>query len=406
MRPAIFAAAALVCAIGIVLAQVENTNSDQIAGHQSAPIRVASVQPRSRIIDWRSSPQEVLREVDETIDQFVALVERAGDEGCDLIVFPEDTLGILHWEMGNKRRLSEVLPEAVRRMLERLGAVARSNNLYLSCCSDRLDPDGGYRNTAFLLDRKGKEIGRYDKVHPALHESDRKRGTGFPVFETPDLGGVGMLICYDMVMPESTRSLALGGADLILVHTLGGAITGGNPDAEGGDLNLAAFRTRAVDNFVYLIVSKRGSGSMIISAQGEVLAAGQGPDDIAIADIDPFSGREGGDALNSQTDMRARLFRERNPAAYGRLVETSPSALTKIPATTTPEDAVRIGDATLTIGQERFKEAESLMKAGQTQRAVQALIELRTEFPGTWIDRTAARLLSELKTTVSGQDAP
>jgi predicted amidohydrolase len=291
-------------------------------------------------------------------------------------------------------------------MLNRLGEAARSNNIYLACCSDRLGPDGGYRNTAFLLDRKGREIGRYDKVHPALHESDRKRGTSFPVFETPDLGGVGMLICYDMVMPESTRSLALGGADIILVHTLGGAVTGGNPDTEGGDLNLAAFRTRAVDNFVYLVVSKRGNGSMIISAQGEVLATGKGPDDIAVADIDPFAGREGGDALNSQLDMRARLFRERNPAAYGRLIETNPPMLEKIPATTTPEEAVRIGDATLTIGQERFKEAEGLLKAGQTERAVRALIELRTEFPGTWIDRAADRLLSELRGAEPGKDVP
>jgi hypothetical protein len=207
-----------------------------------------------------------------------------------------------------------------------------------------------------------------------------------------------MLICYDMVMPESARSLALGGADVILVHTLGGAVTGGNPDAEGGDLNLAAFRTRAVDNFVYLVVSKRGSGSMIISAQGEVLATGKGPDDIAIADIDPFAGREGGDALNSQLDMRARLFRERNPSAYGRLLENDPPALKKIPATTTPAEAVRIGDATLTIGQDQFQEAERLLRVGEREKAVHSLKKLRLQFPGTWIDRAAARLLTELGT--------
>jgi len=51
-----------------------------------------------------------------------------------------------------------------------------------------------------------------------------------------------------------------------------------------------------VESFVYLAVSQRGSGSMIISPQGKVLAEGQGPDDIAIADINPFGGREGGEA--------------------------------------------------------------------------------------------------------------
>jgi len=335
--------------------------------------------------------------VEKTLDEFVGFVNQAGDEGCDLIVFPEDTVGILHWEMGNKDRLSTVLPEAVRRMLERLGGAARSNHLYLACSSDMLDEDGDFRNASFLLDRNGEEIGRYYKVHPALHESDRKSGTSFPVFETPELGGIGMLICYDMVMPEATRSLALGGADLVLVHTLGGAVTGGAPDGEDEDINVAAFRTRAIDNFVYLVISKRGRGSMIISAQGEVLDAGQGADDIVMADINPFGGREGGDALNSQIDMRARLFRERNPAAYGRLIDSNPPVLKKIPATTKPEEAVRIGETTLTIGGTRLEEAEDLLEAGDTEKAVQALIELQEDLPDTWIDRAADRLLKRLK---------
>ena len=110
-----------------------------------------------------------------------------------------------------------------------------------------------------------------------------------------------MLICYDMVMPESSRSLALNGADVIFVSTMGGAVTTGD---EG--LNLAAFRTRAADNYVYLVIAMR-SGAMIVSPQGAVLSEVKQSGGIAMADIDPFGGREGGDALNSQRDMRARL---------------------------------------------------------------------------------------------------
>ena len=138
-----------------------------------------------------------------------------------------------------------------------------------------------------------------------------------------------------MVMPESARCLALAGADIIFVPTLGGAITAGDPDASGGDLDRAAFRTRAADNFVYLAVAKRDGGAMILSPQGTVLAEGKWPDDIAMADLNPFTGREGGDALNSQVDMRARLFRERNPAAYSLLTDPNPPALRKIPPTIT-----------------------------------------------------------------------
>src|SRR5438552_12789811 len=148
-----------------------------------------------------------------------------------------------------------------------------------------------------------------------IHELDRKRGDSFPVFKTPDLGGVGMLICYDMVFPEAARCLALGGADIVFHPTLGGAAIGDN------DISLAAFRTRAVENFVYIVVSQRGAGSMIISPQGKVLAEAKGKDDLAIADIDPSAGRSGGDSMNQQEDMRARLFRERSPAAYSILTQ-------------------------------------------------------------------------------------
>ena len=47
-------------------------------------------------------------------------------------------------------------------------------------------------------------------------------------------------------------------------------------------------------NFVYVVVSQRGGGSMVISPQGKILVEGKGPDDIAIVDIDPFGDREGG----------------------------------------------------------------------------------------------------------------
>jgi len=152
------------------------------AGKRPSTVRVGAAQPRSRLIDWRMTPDQALAAVDRTIEEFTEMVDRAGAAGCDLIVFPEDTLGLLHWEMGNGEKLGKVLPIAVTRMLKRLGAAARRNQLYLSCCSDTWEPDGTFRNTAFLLDRQGKEIGRYHKVHPAIHESDRTPGNSFPVF--------------------------------------------------------------------------------------------------------------------------------------------------------------------------------------------------------------------------------
>jgi hypothetical protein len=211
------------------------------------------------------------------------------------------------------------------------------------------------------------------------------------VFPTPDLGGVGMLICYDMVFPEAPRCLALGGADIIFHTTLGGAAVGDN------DISRAAFRTRAVENFIYLVVSERGSGSMIVSPQGKILAEGKGPDDIAIADIDPAGGRSGGDAMNQQEDMRARLFRERSPEAYAILSDPAPPVLRKIPEVTTVEDAVRISRAALTVGESEFSDAAKLQREGRKDDAIRAFESLIARYPRTWIDRVSRERLAELR---------
>jgi len=363
-------------------------------GARAAPtgkglMRVAAAQPRNRTIDFRLKPADVRAEVDKSLKELEQIVHKAGQAGCDVLALPEDTLGLLKWEAANQAQLKEVLPAVVKRMLESLGSAAAKHRLYLVCCNDTLDADGALHNTAFFLGRDGREIGRYDKVQPTVHEA-RKRGDQFPVFPTRDLGGVGMLICYDMVFPEAARCLALGGAEIIFHPTLGGAAIGDD------DISRAAFRTRAVENFVYVVVAQRGRGSMIISPQGKILVEGKEPDDIAIADIDPFGGREGGDAFNHQKDMRARLFRERNPAAYGILTDPEPPVLKKVPATITAGEAARIAQKALTVGEDEFREADALARAGKIAEAMAAFEKLRTEYRGSWIDRVAQERLAKI----------
>lgn len=354
-------------------------------------VRIGSIQPRSRVVDWRlHSPSEVLARLDTSLGELEALVDKAGRAGCDVAALPEDTLGLGAWEEAHPDLLGEVLPQAVGRMLDRLGRAAAAHRMYLVCSNDTFEA-GALRNTAFFLGRDGREIGRYHKVNMPIHELHKRRGDGFPVFPTPDLGTVGMLICYDMVFPEAPRCLALAGADIVFHPTLGGAAIG-DPD-----LSLAAFRTRAVENFVYIVVSQRGSGSMIVSPQGKILAEAKGKDEMAIADIDPAAGRSGGDAMNHQDDMRARLFRERSPAAFSILTHADPPVLRKVPEVTSVADAVRISRSAHTEGEVKFGAAAKLQREGRKDDAVRAYEALIAEYPRTWIDRVSRERLAELR---------
>ena len=163
------------------------------------------------------------------------------------------------------------------------------------------------------------------------------------------------------------------------------------------DIGIQALRVRAVENFIWLIVAQRNNGAMIISPQGKIAATANGPDGLAVADIDPFGGREGGDALNYQGDMRARLFRERNPAAFGVLTDSAPAVLTKVPIALSEQEAYRIAARVLTVGEEDFSRASALARAGKVDEAIDAFVDLSKRYADSWIDREAKRRVLELR---------
>lgn len=360
-------------------------------------VRVAAAQAARRVVGFRLDARQALAAVEENLSALERIVNQAGEAKCDVLVLPEDTAGLLDWMAANPEISKEVLPRAVKRMLKRLGEAAARHRMYLVVCSDFVETDGAIYNTAFLLGRDGKEIGRYHKVCPPWHEAGlRARGKDFPVFQTPDLGTAGMLICYDLVIPETARCLALQGADIIFFPTMGGAAIGDE------DMGIQALRVRAVENFIWLVVAQRGNGAMIISPQGKIVAEARGPDGLAIADIEIHGQREGGDSLNHQRDMRARLFRERNPEAFRILTEAHPPVLDKVPIRVTSEEAGRIMARALTNGEEDFKSAGELARRGQVKDAIAAYHTLRKDYPDTWIDRRAGEQLARLEAAAEG----
>ncbi|MDA0334463.1 MAG: carbon-nitrogen hydrolase family protein [bacterium] len=363
-------------------------------------IRIAAAQTANRTIAFRiGGPQEALEKVRHNLDVLVVLAHQAADEGCNIVAFPEDCLGTLEWEAGHWKEVHDLLEPAELLLQDRFAQVARERDMAIVYCNDLLGDVGRDRtrpvfNTAVLIGADGTELGRYHKVQPTLSERHRALGDCFPVFDVPHIGPVGMCICYDMVFPETTRALALGGADLVFHCTMGGASFG------EGDASLAAFRTRAADNFLYLVVAFRGGGSMIIGPRGQILAeAANSGDCIVAADVDLTSGREAGDALGGMTqDFRARLFRERNPAAYRILTDEHPPALDRlqhVPVPSAAEAAALFAEG-ITTGSERFYEAERLEKAGDLSKAREIFADLGARFGTLWMGTAARERLTRL----------
>ena len=356
-------------------------------------IKVGAIQAKRRLISYKIPTVEaVLAEVRASMDILVPLAEKAAEMGCDIIAFPEDTPGTIVWTAGHPDEAGELLRLTEKELLTRFGEVAAKHGMYIIFGSDTVE-DGEIYCSAILIGRDGSEIGRYHKVHPPRHEGS-KPGDGFPVFDAPGIGTIGMCICYDITMPETTRALTLAGADIVFHITMGGA------SMVGGDASLICFKARAIENYLYLVVTHRSGGNMIINPRGEILAeGGREPDAITTADIDLTAGREAGDAHGGiTTDFRARLFRERNPRAYGILMEEHPPILDKLKHIHVPtkEEAVALGAEAFTTGPDEFYEADRLLSEGKTEEAKRRFEELSERFGTTWIGQASRDRLKRI----------
>jgi deaminated glutathione amidase len=125
-------------------------------------------------------------------------------------------------------------------------------------------------NTASVIDPTGTVVGRYRKMFPFLpYEVNVAGGTEFLVFDVPDVGRFGVSICYDMWFPETTRTLAALGAEVILHPVMTGTVD--------RDVELAMARASAAMFQCYVFdINGLGAGgigrSIIVDPSGTVLA--------------------------------------------------------------------------------------------------------------------------------------
>jgi len=140
---------------------------------------------------------------------------------------------------------------------------------------------GAIYNTASVINPQGKVIGRYRKLFPFYpFESGVAAGNEFLVFDVDSIGRFGVSICYDMWFPETTRTLAWLGAEVILHPTMTNTI-----DRE---VELSIARANAAMNQCYFVdinvAGDLGLGrSGIYGPGGEVIyQAGSGGEVLAV----------------------------------------------------------------------------------------------------------------------------
>jgi predicted amidohydrolase len=151
------------------------------------------------------------RDLERDFARIEALIRTARRSGIDLLVLPEACLGgyLANLDGGalDPPALDPDGPE-----ITKLAQLAGKMLIAAGYC----ETDGVHRyNSAICLTGDGV-LGHHRKVHQPLAENaSYGAGNQFRAFDTP-VGRVGMMICYDKAFPESARTLALDGAEIVL----------------------------------------------------------------------------------------------------------------------------------------------------------------------------------------------
>ena len=151
-------------------------------------------------------------------------VDDAASNGAKMLVFPEyfsmELASLFPEEVYKSlsQQLSEmqsVLPDFMMLFTD----MAEQHGVYIVAGSfPVLQPDGGYRNRAFLF-RPDGGVDFQDKLQMTRFENEQwliTAGEGIKTFDT-DFGRIGINICYDSEFPMIARKQVETGADLILV---------------------------------------------------------------------------------------------------------------------------------------------------------------------------------------------
>jgi len=231
------------------------------------------------------------------------LAREAASRGANVVATPESFLdGYVANEKANRPFASRekyfAVGEAIDGpLLERVRTLAGELKVWLAAGFAERRGERMYNSVA-LFSPAGALALRYSKSHTANDEPYNTKGTEFPVAETP-LGRWGMLICMDRQLPETSRILAVKGAQLILLPAWGGY----------NETNDIMMRTRAYENGVWLafVHPKR---CLIVDPRGNIVARNTGEgEQIVTARVKLSGGPE------------PSPIRFRRPEIYGEIVK-------------------------------------------------------------------------------------
>jgi len=262
-------------------------------------------------------------------------VAAAAEAGAALVAFPEQSISG-HWAEAGANAAAEAIPDGPS--TQRLIALAGQHDIYIA--AGLAEQAAGAIYNSYLIVGPGGVAGAQRKVHPSGDEYFFYRaGGGFEVFDLP-FARVGVNVCADCNYPESSRVVALKGAEVLLApHAARCGPAPADAEAERQKVERNKRNTRRVntmrasDNGLFVVYCNQAGlagqlakpsgftgtrdvvhagGVLIFGPDGEVLAESQAEnfaDEMVLADLSAAD-------LADQRGRQCFSLNLRRPAAY------------------------------------------------------------------------------------------
>lgn len=243
-------------------------------------------------------------DIAENLRKTIQYIEEAGKE-ADFIFFPELQLTpfyplhpLKHWGVERKELAFTLQSEEVMTIREaaKKAGIWASPNMYMD--DSFTNPLSGktypyYRDMNLVFNPEGQLVETASMVHVLgvedFWETDYYDSSddGFKVVSTP-MGKIGIVICYDRYLPESIRTCALKGAELIIIPTV-------NMKNEPMEMFMQELRVQAFQNNVFIAMCNRvgrqdhaefAGESIIVGPEGDVFFKADDSEQLIIQEID------------------------------------------------------------------------------------------------------------------------
>lgn len=266
---------------------------------------------------------------DSNIAKSETFVRKAAQSGAKIILLPELFESLYFCKDMDKQYFSWAQDREEHPLLQKFSQLAKELNIVVLVSYFEKSEDK-YFNSLVVMDSDGRILDNYRKTHipdgPGYEEKFyfTPGDTGFKVYDTA-YGKIGAGICWDQWFPETARSLALMGAELLFYPTA----IGSEPEI-GGDSKEHWQRVQmghAAANTIPVIAANRigeeqgescsltfyGSSFMTDITGHKIVEASRDKEEILYAEYDLQK--------NAEDRKYWGLFKDRRPKMYQRISE-------------------------------------------------------------------------------------